>query len=312
MGRGGFWLSVTVTAPLLAPDPARHDRAQPRVARAHVPVLGRRRAAGRLAPCPPGRAGLRWLRPAADRGDRRRPRGTHHPAGHRPVVRAPTSPPGRASSTSSTRGVRSIGVQLAHAGRKASTFRPWDERSGTVPASDGGWPTLGPSAVAFPGYAGPDGDDPGARSTGRQRLRGRDATCARRRLRHRRGARRPRLPAPPVPLAAVQPAHRRLRRLPGEPGAAAARGGRRRPRRVADGPTRSSSASRRPTGPPGGLTVEESGIGGRLDGRPRRRPRRRLLRGQRPGRDPGGPRLPGAACAVRARGDAASRSALSG
>ncbi len=48
-----------------------------------------------------------------------------------------------------------VGVQLAHAGRKASTFRPWDERSGTVPASDGGWPTLGPSAVAFPGYEAP-------------------------------------------------------------------------------------------------------------------------------------------------------------
>ncbi|WP_432542342.1 NADH:flavin oxidoreductase/NADH oxidase [Kineococcus sp. SYSU DK002] len=39
------------------------------------------------------------------------------------------------------------GVQLAHAGRKASTHRPWDERSGTVPAAEGGWETVGPSAL---------------------------------------------------------------------------------------------------------------------------------------------------------------------
>ena len=48
-----------------------------------------------------------------------------------------------------------IGVQLAHAGRKASTYRPWDPRSGTVPADDGGWETLAPSAVAFEGYEAP-------------------------------------------------------------------------------------------------------------------------------------------------------------
>ncbi len=47
------------------------------------------------------------------------------------------------------------GIQLAHAGRKASTFRPWDERTGTVPMADGGWPTVAPSPVAYPGYAEP-------------------------------------------------------------------------------------------------------------------------------------------------------------
>lgn len=52
------------------------------------------------------------------------------------------------------RGAR-IGIQLAHAGRKASTFRPWAPEQGTVPASDGGWPTLGPSASPYPGYAAP-------------------------------------------------------------------------------------------------------------------------------------------------------------
>ncbi|WP_043604697.1 NADH:flavin oxidoreductase/NADH oxidase [Cellulomonas carbonis] len=48
-----------------------------------------------------------------------------------------------------------VAVQLAHAGRKASTYRPWDTRRGTVPPEDGGWPTVAPSAVAFEGYAEP-------------------------------------------------------------------------------------------------------------------------------------------------------------
>ncbi|WP_372592924.1 NADH:flavin oxidoreductase/NADH oxidase [Actinotalea sp.] len=48
-----------------------------------------------------------------------------------------------------------IGTQLAHAGRKASTFRPWDERSGSVPTSEGGWIAPAPSAEPFPGYAVP-------------------------------------------------------------------------------------------------------------------------------------------------------------
>ncbi|MCH4249557.1 MAG: NADH:flavin oxidoreductase/NADH oxidase [Microbacteriaceae bacterium] len=47
----------------------------------------------------------------------------------------------------------SIAVQLAHAGRKGSTFRPWAEQQGTVPASEGGWETVGPSTIPFPGYA---------------------------------------------------------------------------------------------------------------------------------------------------------------
>ena len=50
---------------------------------------------------------------------------------------------------------RPIGTQLAHAGRKASTYRPWAPQRGTVPTTDGGWPTSGPSAEAFPGYAAP-------------------------------------------------------------------------------------------------------------------------------------------------------------
>lgn len=41
------------------------------------------------------------------------------------------------------------GIQLAHAGRKASTARPW-EGGGPVAVEDGGWrPILAPSALAF-------------------------------------------------------------------------------------------------------------------------------------------------------------------
>jgi 2,4-dienoyl-CoA reductase-like NADH-dependent reductase (Old Yellow Enzyme family) len=40
------------------------------------------------------------------------------------------------------------GVQLAHAGRKASTRPPWEGGS-PVPAAEGGWTPVGPSALAF-------------------------------------------------------------------------------------------------------------------------------------------------------------------
>ncbi|MGB7982857.1 MAG: NADH:flavin oxidoreductase/NADH oxidase [Candidatus Nanopelagicales bacterium] len=46
------------------------------------------------------------------------------------------------------------GVQLAHAGNKASTYRPWSG-SGSVPVADGGWATVGPSATGYPGLAAP-------------------------------------------------------------------------------------------------------------------------------------------------------------
>lgn len=39
-------------------------------------------------------------------------------------------------------------IQLAHAGRKASTRRPWDG-GGQLPEDQGGWQTVGPSSLAF-------------------------------------------------------------------------------------------------------------------------------------------------------------------
>ena len=47
------------------------------------------------------------------------------------------------------------GIQLGHAGRKSSTYRPWSKKRGTVPQTDGGWNADAPSAVAFSGYAVP-------------------------------------------------------------------------------------------------------------------------------------------------------------
>ncbi|HED64130.1 MAG TPA: bifunctional salicylyl-CoA 5-hydroxylase/oxidoreductase [Planctomycetes bacterium] len=44
-------------------------------------------------------------------------------------------------------GSAKLGIQLAHAGRKASCSRPWE---GDAPlAGEGAWPTIGPSAVPF-------------------------------------------------------------------------------------------------------------------------------------------------------------------
>jgi len=49
-----------------------------------------------------------------------------------------------------------IGIQLAHAGRKASTY-PWfpGAPEGSVPLGEGGWQTVAPSPIAFPGLADP-------------------------------------------------------------------------------------------------------------------------------------------------------------
>lgn len=41
------------------------------------------------------------------------------------------------------------GIQLAHAGFKASTHRPWDTEHGAVSASEGGWQVVGPTGAPF-------------------------------------------------------------------------------------------------------------------------------------------------------------------
>jgi 2,4-dienoyl-CoA reductase-like NADH-dependent reductase (Old Yellow Enzyme family) len=46
------------------------------------------------------------------------------------------------------------GIQLAHAGRKASTLPPW-EGGGYLPEGGGGWQTVGPSQVPFSDWRAP-------------------------------------------------------------------------------------------------------------------------------------------------------------
>jgi 2,4-dienoyl-CoA reductase-like NADH-dependent reductase (Old Yellow Enzyme family) len=52
------------------------------------------------------------------------------------------------------------GVQLGHAGRKASTTSPLTGGRGSVPVENGGWTTVAPSAIAYPGFAEPRELDP--------------------------------------------------------------------------------------------------------------------------------------------------------
>lgn len=47
------------------------------------------------------------------------------------------------------------GIQLAHAGRKASHRRPWEGGNLILPTDERGWQTVGPSAISFQG-AGPE------------------------------------------------------------------------------------------------------------------------------------------------------------
>jgi NADPH2 dehydrogenase len=52
-------------------------------------------------------------------------------------------------------GTAKIGIQLAHAGRKASSARPWEGAKALTAAEDA-WPTIGPSALPFgPGWHTP-------------------------------------------------------------------------------------------------------------------------------------------------------------
>jgi 2,4-dienoyl-CoA reductase-like NADH-dependent reductase (Old Yellow Enzyme family) len=49
------------------------------------------------------------------------------------------------------------GIQLAHAGRKASTWPDWghDGRTGSMSLAEGGWETIGPSTLSYPKLSAP-------------------------------------------------------------------------------------------------------------------------------------------------------------
>lgn len=49
-----------------------------------------------------------------------------------------------------------IAIQLAHAGRKASTSKPWEQKGPLAPDEEGGWQTVAPSAIPYnEGYSTP-------------------------------------------------------------------------------------------------------------------------------------------------------------
>lgn len=49
----------------------------------------------------------------------------------------------------------SIGLQLSHAGRKASIHVPWGPGAGSIAEADGGWRAVSSSDLAFPGFDAP-------------------------------------------------------------------------------------------------------------------------------------------------------------
>ena len=176
------------------------------------------------------------------------------------------------------------GIQLAHAGRKASTQAPW-AGAGGVADEDGGWTPVGPSASAFPGLREPEPLDARASPASSARS-GTPRARARRRLRRARDPRRARLPAARVPLAAVEPARPTSTAAPSTTGpgccsrwsARCAPGAGRRPGGGADLGHRLGR---------GRLGRRRLGAAGRPARRRGRRPGRRLDRRQRAGADPG-------------------------
>lgn len=53
------------------------------------------------------------------------------------------------------------GMQIGHAGRKASTARPWDGAGPLAPDSDSGWQAIGPSALPYADWQTPKAMDRG-------------------------------------------------------------------------------------------------------------------------------------------------------
>ncbi len=119
------------------------------------------------------------------------------------------------------------GIQLAHAGRKASTYSGFTGERGGVGDADGGWRPVAPSADPFPGLR----EDPEpldragiagvVTAFGDAAQRAVAAGFDVLEVHAAHGW----LPAPRVPLAAVEPPRGRVRRLVREPRAAGPRGG---------------------------------------------------------------------------------------
>ena len=129
-----------------------------------------------------------------------------------------------------------LGIQLGHAGRKASAQRPW-KGGGPLTQADAPdlpWTTCSASAIPFDAkWHTPVALDAVGLEARQAGLRRRHPAQRPPGLRRDRAARRARLSAQPVPVAAQQPAHRRVRRHHGKAPALPARSVRGLPQAVA-------------------------------------------------------------------------------
>ena len=127
------------------------------------------------------------------------------------------------------------GMQLAHAGRKASTDVAW-RRGGFLGPAEGGWEPVAPSALPFnPASPPPHALDVAGLRASRGWIRRRRRTGRAGGFPDRRDPCRSRLPPARVPVAAREPAHRRVRRQLRQSHPAPAGGRRGHARRVARG-----------------------------------------------------------------------------
>ena len=150
------------------------------------------------------------------------------------------------------------GIQLAHAGRKASTARPW-EGGGAIPREQGGWEPVGPTAEPFaPNYPVPCALTLPEIAHVVDAFRVGAHACARRGFDVIEIHARARLPDSRVPVAAGQHADRRVRRIVREPRAPMPRDRRRRARRLAASGCRCSCGSRATDWKAGGWDVDQA------------------------------------------------------
>jgi 2,4-dienoyl-CoA reductase-like NADH-dependent reductase (Old Yellow Enzyme family) len=85
----------------------------------------------------------------------------------------------RALKAAKTYGSAPMGIQLAHAGRKASTYPPGNKGMGALAPEDGAWQTVSASAIPYNGWHTPLALDP----DGLARVKGEFVTAAQRAVR---------------------------------------------------------------------------------------------------------------------------------
>ena len=141
-----------MTAHLFSPITHRRPRLpQPHRRGAHVPVFRRRRRGVRLAPAALDDAGDVRRRHGDGGDDRRGAARPHHATAATGSTPTPARPARRRALDAARRvaapGTK-FGVQLAHAGRKASCRRPW-EGGGPLAAGEDPWPTVSASAIPY-------------------------------------------------------------------------------------------------------------------------------------------------------------------